>query len=63
MPSKIGGRAGDTPLCMAAANGHIEVAAKLLEHGSTDPNQATKSGYTPHKIATERGHTEIAAML
>jgi ankyrin repeat protein len=55
---------GATPLLIAAANGRVEIMAKLLEHSATDPNQASAEiGATPLYIAAQNGHVGAVAKL
>ncbi len=50
-----------TPLYHAAASGHLDVCAFLLECGA-DPNFPV-SGVTPFRIAVNRGRHDIAALI
>lgn len=53
---------GAAPLHEAAANGDIEFAKLLLEHGA-EINAKTKDGKTPLAFALSRSQTEMAAFL
>lgn len=53
---------GWTPLCWAAAQGHIEIARELVNKGA-DPFCAGKDGRTPYSIAIAAGRLEVARYL
>ncbi|PMD17315.1 hypothetical protein NA56DRAFT_276243 [Hyaloscypha hepaticicola] len=52
----------ETPLCMAAKWGHLEVAKLLLQRGA-DPFLTSASGLTPMAYAMANGHYEIQDLL
>ena len=54
-------RNGNTPLYMAAENGHHEVVAALINARAVD--LAEKDGSTPLYMAAENGHHEVVAAL
>lgn len=57
---------GWTPLDLAAAGGHHEVARVLLENGGANranPNIAGKNGSRPLSTASARGHLGIVVLL
>jgi Cdc6-like AAA superfamily ATPase len=51
-----------TPLCLAAKSGHLEVARLLLQRGA-DPCIASGSGLTPMAYAMASGHYDIQDLL
>jgi len=52
----------ETPLCMAAKRGHLEVAKLLLQRGA-DPFLTSATGLTPMAYAMANGHYEIQDLL
>ena len=52
-----------TPLGIAAATGHLEVARILLQVPTVDIDKATDIGITPLSIAAQRGHKNITRLL
>mmetsp|Transcript_21104 Transcript_21104/g.41010 ORF Transcript_21104/g.41010 Transcript_21104/m.41010 type:complete len:607 (+) Transcript_21104:222-2042(+) len=59
MESDINGR---TPIGEAAAHGHLEAVAVLLNYGA-DANEVDEDGDTPLMKAAGKGHVEIMSML
>ena len=53
---------GMTQLCMAAENGHAEVAEALIKAGC-DVHKADKGGHTPLFMAAQKGHARVAEAL
>ena len=53
---------GRTPLHMAAAKGHSEAIAALIDAGA-DPDARNEDGRTPLHMAAEKGHSEAIAAL
>eukprot|EP00957_Ditylum_brightwellii_P062328 4729196-Ditylum_brightwellii.AAC.1 len=52
----------DTPLYIAAREGHKEVAEVLLSQG-VYVNNATNYGWTPLHIAAKEGHKDVVKVL
>eukprot|EP00957_Ditylum_brightwellii_P060097 4563924-Ditylum_brightwellii.AAC.1 len=52
----------DTPLHIAAREGHKKVVEVLLSHGA-DVNNATNSGWKPIHFAAREGHKEVVKVL
>ena len=53
---------GMTPLSIACARGHVEVAKFLVANGAT-VDQADTDGVTPLAFACNKGHVEVAKFL
>ena len=53
---------GATPLLIAAAKGHREIVALLLDHGA-DVKPTTTNGWTALHVAAIAGDREIVALL
>ncbi len=51
-----------TPLCVAVANGHLRIFARLLSRGA-DPHAKDKNGMIPLHIASKRGNFEAVTSL
>lgn len=51
-----------TPLHSAAAGGHLNIAALLLEHGA-DPNLRQNGGFTPLHSAAQNGQVDMLKAL
>lgn len=54
---------GETPLYIAATEGHCTILRMLLEQKGIDVNMAEGSGYTPLHIAVQNGHTDVVQGL
>ena len=52
----------NTPLILAAHNGHTDIATMLCDRGA-DVNAANKDSNTPLLYSVLQGHTDIAAIL
>eukprot|EP01103_Thecamoeba_quadrilineata_P002226 TRINITY_DN1221_c0_g1_i1.p1 TRINITY_DN1221_c0_g1~~TRINITY_DN1221_c0_g1_i1.p1 ORF type:complete len:469 (+),score=52.63 TRINITY_DN1221_c0_g1_i1:311-1717(+) len=52
---------GNTPLHLAAANGHVDVA-KLFIHNKASRDKENKQGYSPFSLAASRGHNEFKGL-
>ena len=50
---------GESPLMLAALNGQIEMAAKLVKKGA----DVNKTGWTPLHYAASNGHVELIRLL
>ncbi|KAJ7636552.1 ankyrin repeat-containing domain protein, partial [Roridomyces roridus] len=53
---------GNTPLHLALANGHADVAMLLIEKGA-DINVKDDDGSTPLHVALAKGHADVAKLL
>ena len=56
-------RLGLTPLCVAAINGHVEIAHNLLKAGAQVDLQRTDKDWTPLFFAAVGGHFEVVDLL
>jgi hypothetical protein len=56
-------RYGQTPLFLAAGNGHEVVLRLLLSKDVVDPNSKNKFGRTPLSWAARRGHSNVVKLL
>lgn len=54
---------GQPPLCLAVANGHVEVARILLAYGANVDATTRDSGETALHIAIKNSHTDIIDLL
>jgi len=55
---------GNTPLHLAAEEGHVEVAQILLESCSTSDLEVKNAhGNTPLQLAAEEGHVKVVQLL
>lgn len=55
-------RSGETPLVIALANGHDDIAAALVK-ARCDVNSQTDSGVTPFMLAVERQKIELVELM
>eukprot|EP00438_Fugacium_kawagutii_P015868 Skav209352 [mRNA] locus=scaffold241:704968:705345:- [translate_table: standard] len=53
---------GETPLFLAAKNGHLQIAWLLLKAGAA-PNRPRSDAATPLIVASQQGHFDIADLL
>jgi|TARA_B110000977_G_scaffold139712_2_gene177345 ankyrin repeat protein len=53
---------GQTPVCIAAEEGHEATVRALIELGA-DVNKATDDGKTPQSFAAQNGHEAIVRAL
>lgn len=53
---------GDTPLCIAAGNGHLEIVKALLNKG-VKANLSKNNGVTPIFMAAQEGYLEVLQIL
>ena len=53
---------GSTPLLIAAAQGHADVVAVLLERGA-ERDRAKRNGQTPILAAKQQGHEAVVRIL
>jgi Ankyrin repeats (3 copies) len=58
----VNGWGFQSPLLVAAANGHFDVACVLLLHGA-DPKACNANDQTALHLASERGHLEVLNLL
>jgi len=52
-----------TPLCIACANGHVDVVRELLSRPGVDVTTKADGEYTPLEIAKEMGHLGVVSLL
>jgi ankyrin repeat protein len=61
--AELDAKAGrETPLHLAAQEGHVQVARILLENGA-DAGGKSNGFWTPMSLASNQGHTEIVELL
>jgi ankyrin repeat protein len=53
---------GQTPVFIAAVQGHLDVVALLLK-ANADPSTARMDGATPLQFAQQQGHTTTMRLL
>ena len=53
---------GATPLCLASAEGHLDIVRLLCKQGS-DKDKATDAGMTPLFLACAEGRLEMVQLL
>ncbi len=51
-------KAGDTPLSLACANGHLDTVKYLVNEHRCDPGTVNKAGDTPLSLACANGHLD-----
>ena len=61
-PNKWGETLGETPIYLAAKNGHSEIV-KILVPLTKTPNAPNKDGQTPMHLAAMRGYSKIVRIL
>ncbi|XP_011867663.1 PREDICTED: ankyrin-3-like [Vollenhovia emeryi] len=61
-PTGITSRYGETPLHIASRKNHVDMVAKLLEHGE-DPGTQDAGGNTPLHLASARGFHQTVSLL
>ena len=52
----------ETPLLIAANNGHLEAVEELLQHGA-DPSLCSEAGWSALTFAAHKGYADIAIVL
>jgi len=63
-PNQADTLCGQTPLSLAAENGHDGIVKMLLEREDVNPDQPdTEYGWTPLSWAARNGHNGIVKML
>lgn len=61
-PAGIASRYGETPLHVASRKNHVDIVAKLLEHGE-DPSTEDAGGNTSLHLASARGFHQTVSLL
>ncbi|MDC3181202.1 ankyrin repeat domain-containing protein [Gammaproteobacteria bacterium] len=54
---------GETPLCIAAQYGRLDIVKALLAHGKININQVINSGISPLFVAAQYGYSSIIESL
>ncbi|GLB02594.1 hypothetical protein AtubIFM57258_003952 [Aspergillus tubingensis] len=61
--ASMANRKGETPLWLAAANGHLEVVQSICQHQDYDLDIPDARGETPFCVAASKGYTDIVKYL